>query len=94
MLFRQRDVIDALQLEELRRQDARRAVDRECRVLRRQYSALDKEHRLLREELERQGGLLDSMTMQLRAMKASKRGPIVSMAQAPTTEDSENWVEL
>jgi hypothetical protein len=94
MLFRNwRRGVDALQLDELHRQDARTAVDRECRALRRQCCALEKEHRLLREELERQGALLDSVTVQLRAMKASKKRPIVSLAQAPSVEEV-GWCRL
>jgi hypothetical protein len=68
MLFRQRNAIDASQLEELRRQDARRVLERECRFLRRQYSSLEKDHKLLRSEHDFQCMRLDSMVVQSGAL--------------------------
>ena len=68
MLFRQRNAIDAAQLEELRTQDARRALERECRSLRRQFASLDKDHKLLRAEHDFQSMRLDSMVVQSGAL--------------------------
>jgi hypothetical protein len=70
MMFRQRSspAIEAAQLEELRRQDARKALERECRTLRRQFTALEKEHRVLRAGQELQSQRLDSMVVQSGAL--------------------------
>jgi hypothetical protein len=68
MLFRQRNAIDAAQLEELRRQDARRALERECRLLRRLFTSLEKDHKSLRAEHDFQSMRLDSMVVQSGAL--------------------------
>jgi hypothetical protein len=72
MLFRQHpprsSAIETAQMEELRRQDARRALERECRTLRRQFAALEKEHSLLRVGHESQCKRLDSMVVQSGAL--------------------------
>jgi hypothetical protein len=51
-------------LEELRRQQAHRALERECSTLRRNFSSLEKEHRVLRTEHEFQAQRLDSLVVQ------------------------------
>ena len=66
--------IDAAQLEELRRQDARRAMERECRLLRRLFASLEKEHRSLRAEHDFQSQRLDSMVVQSGALLTLIRG--------------------
>jgi hypothetical protein len=55
-------------MEELRRQDARKALERECRTLRRQFATLEKEHRVLRAGHEFQCQRLDSMVVQSGAL--------------------------
>lgn len=64
MLFRHTSSVDVAQLEEIRRQDARRSLERECRVLKRQFAALEKDHRVLRDEHDYQSQRLDSISMQ------------------------------
>ena len=106
MLFRQR--INAEQMEELRRQDARKALEKECRVLRRQFVALESEHRLLREDFELQCRRIDQL-LQSYAMQTEEGGSACKVqpliAQKPATgekvklpatptEDSGGWVEL
>ena len=60
--------VDTAQMEELRRQDARRVLERECRTLRRQFATLEKEHRVLRAGHEFQCQRLDSMVVQSGAL--------------------------
>ena len=65
MMFRHaRNVIDAAHLEELRRQDTCKALERECRVLRRQFSSLEKDTVVLQAEWALQSNRLDSVVMQ------------------------------
>jgi hypothetical protein len=62
MMFRHSKTgVDMAQLEELRSQDARKALERECRTLRRQFSALEKEYSALRTGYEHQCQRLDSV---------------------------------
>ena len=70
MMFRQNQhsAIQTAQLEELRREDSRRVLERECRTLRRQFTALEKEHRALRAGHEAQCQRLDSMVVQSGAL--------------------------
>jgi len=86
MLFRQRNAIDAVQLEELRRQDARRALERECRVLRRQFAALEKDHQGLRAEHDFQSQRLDSMVVQSGALLTLINGLTVGDGGARVAE--------
>ena len=64
MLFRQWGV-DALQWEEMHRLDARRAYERECRVLKRQLAVVEKDHRALRDEHDFQCQRIDAVVNQL-----------------------------
>jgi hypothetical protein len=68
MFARQRNVVDAAQLEELRRQDARRALERECRTLRKQFASLEQKHQSMRAEQDYQCQRLDSMVVQSGAL--------------------------
>lgn len=69
MLFRRScGLIDDVQLEELRRQDASRALEKECRQLRRKFAVLEKDNRQLRLEHDFQSRRIDSMDVQSRAL--------------------------
>ena len=71
MLFRstaRSTALNSAQLEELRRQDARKALERECRALRRQFTLLDKHHSELRVDHELQCQRLDSLVLQSSAL--------------------------
>ena len=60
--------IDTAHIEELRRQDARRAMERECRVLRREFRSLEKDHHSLKMEHEFHSQRLDSLVVQSGAL--------------------------
>jgi hypothetical protein len=69
MLFRRScGLIDGVQLEELRRQDASRALEKECRQLRRKFAVLEKDNRQLRSEHDFQSRRVDYMDVQSRAL--------------------------
>ena len=68
MFGRQRNTVDTAQLEELRRQDARRALERECRTLRKQFASLEQKHDLMRADQDYQCQRLDSMAAQSGAL--------------------------
>ncbi len=68
MFGRQRNIVDAVQLEELRRQDARRALERECRTLKKQFAGLEHKHQSMRAEQDYQSQRLDSMVVQSSAL--------------------------
>jgi hypothetical protein len=69
MLFRRScGLIDDVQLDELRRQDASRALEKECRQLRRKFAVLEKDNRQLRSEHEFQSRRIDAMDVQARAL--------------------------
>ena len=60
--------IENVHVEELRSQDARRAMERECRTLRREFKSLEKDQRSLRMEHEFHSQRLDSMVVQSGAL--------------------------
>jgi len=71
MLFRSTarpTAFNAAQLEELRRQEARKALERECNALRRQFAYLEKGYTTLRADHELHCQRLDSLTMQSSAL--------------------------
>ena len=71
MLFRSTarpTAFNAAQLEELRRQEARKVLERECRTLRRQFAYLEKGQTALRADHELQCQRLDSLAMQSSAL--------------------------
>jgi len=71
MLFRSTarpTAFNVAQLEELRRQEARKALERECHALRRQYACLEKGFTTLRADHQLHCQRLDSLTLQSSAL--------------------------
>ena len=87
MLFRSTarpTAFNAAQLEELRRQEARKALERECNALRRQFAYLEKGYTTLRADHELHCQRLDSLTMQSSALLTLITRPVKVEGPAPS----------
>ena len=84
-MFRFRSSVDGVQLEELRRLDARKMLETECRTLRRQFVALEKDNRKLlyeqdfqRQQLQVVVNEMDAVVNLIGGMKSNGRRMAVS----------------
>ena len=92
MLFRQRG-IDALQWEEMHRLDARRAYERECRVLKRQLAVLEKDHRALRDEHDVQCQRIDAVVNRSGEWLMSVGQPATSHELAAAQSEKQSLID-